>query len=478
VSLTSVVFLLAFSAGLIASLVRHPAFGLYTYIAIFYLHPPDRWWGEMLPDLRWSLLAAFVTLLSLWRLEPIPERPRWLQNGAVGFFLLFVGWFWIQLAWALDAETHLEAAILFTKYALLVYLIYTVVQTEEILRNVLLVHVLGCFFLGWIVFITPDSGRLDGRFDGVGGPGIDDANSLSMQLATGLLAASVLILRGSWRVRAIALAVTPFIVNGMIQTMSRGPVIGLLAGGLVMLLATPSRYRRVYYGFGVLGMLILLRMAPDTFWERLGTISAPVEHVEDTDMSTQTRLALVDAQIRMTLDYPFGAGHRGTAVLSPRYLGEEHMAKTESGEALGTRSSHNTFLSILVEQGIFGAMVFVLLVLSIYRQIRHLKSMDEQGLPETLGTYRTAIAGCFTCILVAGMFTDYLKAEVFIWFIGLLAALSALAPRAIAALALETAVETAVEPPKEPVAPGPARGRTRSRRSPPGARARASRRNL
>ncbi|MDP2322849.1 MAG: O-antigen ligase family protein, partial [Gammaproteobacteria bacterium] len=345
--------------------------------------------------------------------------------------------------WALDAEVHLEGAILFTKYVLLVYLIYTVVQTEEIFRNVLLVHVLGCFYLGWIIFVTPDSGRLDGRFDGVGGPGIDDANSLAMQLATGLLAASVLILRGSWRVRAIALAVTPFIVNGMIQTMSRGPVIGLLAGGLVMLLATPPRYRRVYYGFAVLGMLILLRMAPATFWERLGTISAPVQHAEEADTSTQTRLALVNAQLRMTLDYPFGSGHRGTAVLSPLYLGEEHMAKTESGEALGTRSSHNTLLSILVEQGIIGALLFLCLLVSVYRQLRRLRKLDDTGLPDALGTYRTAIAGCLACILVAGMFTDYLKAEVFIWFIGLLAALVELAPRAISASTTEPEAESA-----------------------------------
>ncbi|MEO8443861.1 MAG: hypothetical protein ABI567_02515, partial [Gammaproteobacteria bacterium] len=135
-SLTSLVFVLLFAAGLVASLVRHPAFGLYTYIAVFYLHPPDRWWGEALPDFRWSLLAAFVTLLSLWRLEPIANRPGWLQSNPVRLFLLFVVWFWLQLAWALDPGLHLDAAVLFSKYALLVFLIYSVVQTEEIFRNV------------------------------------------------------------------------------------------------------------------------------------------------------------------------------------------------------------------------------------------------------------------------------------------------------------------------------------------------------
>lgn len=458
-SLTSLVFVLLFAAGLVASLVRHPAFGLYTYIAVFYLHPPDRWWGEALPDFRWSLLAAFVTLLSLWRLEPIANRPGWLQSNPVRLFLLFVVWFWLQLAWALDPGLQLDAAVLFSKYALLVFLIYSVVQTEEIFRNVLLVHVLGCLYLGWIIFVTPDSGRADGRFDGVGGPGIDDANSLSTQLATGLLAASALVVNASTRVRLLAMAATPFIVNGMIQTLSRGPVLGLIAGGLVMLVVTPVRYRRVYIGLGVLSLLILLRMAPLTFWERLGTIAAPIETTAEVDMSTQTRLALVTAQLQMTADYPFGSGHRGTAVLSPRYLGQEHMAYDRTGAGVGARSSHNTLLTVLAEQGIPGAIIYLCLAVSIYRQIRRLKRLDEDGLPETLGTFRATVAGVFVCVTIAGLFTDYLKLEVAIWFIAMLAALTTLADRAIPAAM--PAPETAPEP--EPARkPPPRRVRPRS----------------
>ncbi len=426
-SLTSLVFVLLFTAGLVASLVRHPAFGLYTYIAVFYLHPPDRWWGQALPDLRWSLLAAFVTLLSLWRLERIADRPGWLQSNPVRIFLLFVVWFWLQLPWALDTALHIDGAVLFTKYILLVFMIYSVVQTEEIFRNVLLTHVLGCFYLGWLIFVSPDSGRADGRFDGVGGPGIDDANSLSTQLATGLLAASALVVNASMRVRVMAMVATPFIVNGMIQTLSRGPVLGLIAGGLAMLLVTPVRFKRVYIGLGVLGVLILVRVAPLTFWERLGTISAPMEQSAQVDMSTQTRLALVTAQLEMATDYPFGAGHRGTAVLSPRYLGQEYMANDATGAAIGTRSSHNTLLTVLVEQGIPGAIIYLCLAVAIFRQIVRLKRLDSEGLPEALGTYRATIAGVFVCVTIAGLFTDYLKLEISIWFIGLLAALATVA---------------------------------------------------
>ncbi len=441
-SLTSIAFLIAFAAALLASLVRHPAYGLYTYVAVFYLNPPSRWWGEALPDLRWSLLAGFVTLVSLWRHEKLPERPGWLQNKALALFLTFVTWFWIQSLWALDPQSHLTGAILFTKYLLLVYLIYTIVQTEEILRNVLFVHVLGCFYLGWLVLVSPDA---DGRFEGVGGPGIADVNALGMQLATGLLAALALILGGSKGIRIVALAATPFIANGLVQTSSRGAVLGLLAGGVAAVLATPARFRRVFYGFGILGLLVLLQMAPASFWERIGTITAPVEKVEEVDGSTLTRLALVKAQIQMTIDHPFGSGHRGTEVLSTSYLEQKYMSRSPTGE-FGARSSHNTLLSVLVEQGVIGAILYGCLLVSVYGQLRRLKPLDNQGLPEALGSYRAAIAGCLTCVLVAGQFTDYLIAEVFVWCLALAATLYDLAPRALPAAAVEATPITPAKP--------------------------------
>ncbi len=418
-SLTAIIFVGLFAAGLIASLVRHPAFGLYTYLATFYLHPPDRWWGAQLPDLRWSLLAALVTLLSLWRHTGVPDRLPLLAHGGLRAFLAFALWIWLQLAWALAPDLHLEAAVLFTKYAILILLIYHIIQDEQTLRHFLLAHVIGCFYLGWLILAAPESGRLDG----IGGPGIDEANSLATQLGTGLLAASALILNGPRPLRLAALATMPFIANGIIQTLSRGAVLGLISGGMAMLYLTPGRYRRVYYALGVLGLLMLVQMAPTTFWERLGTISAPLERPEEVDMSTRTRLELIGAQWQMAIDYPFGSGHRGTAMLSPRYLGQEHLTfDPAAGDVIGSRSSHNTLMSVIAEHGIIGLIIWLSLLWWIWRSLLRLKALDASGLPETYGTCRAAIGGALTCVLVAGLFTDYLKSEVWVWSLALLAA--------------------------------------------------------
>src|SRR5262245_28767941 len=64
VPLTAIAFAGVFALALVLAFVRHPIFGLGAYLLAFFNHPPDRWWGQSLPDLRWSLLAAAVTLVA------------------------------------------------------------------------------------------------------------------------------------------------------------------------------------------------------------------------------------------------------------------------------------------------------------------------------------------------------------------------------------------------------------------------------
>jgi hypothetical protein len=65
------------------------------------------------------------------------------------------------------------------------YLFYRVATTFNDTTDMLIAHVLGCMFLGMVAhFVGRDMGD---RLDGVGGPGIDDANALGMYFATALV---------------------------------------------------------------------------------------------------------------------------------------------------------------------------------------------------------------------------------------------------------------------------------------------------
>ena len=164
VSTTALGFIGIFSLGLILALTVRPVFGLYTYIFEFYAHPPSRWWGVDLPGIRWSLLAAVITFLAVLIHHESKEirKLSWYQQRLGFGLLLYVIWMWIQLPWVIS-EWHFEGAVLFTKYLVLFYLIHKLVITEKEWSDFALAHAIGCAYLGWLIFIAPDTGRLESR---------------------------------------------------------------------------------------------------------------------------------------------------------------------------------------------------------------------------------------------------------------------------------------------------------------------------
>jgi hypothetical protein len=85
-----------FAAGCLIGVVVRPIYGLVTYVAVYYLHPPSRWWGETLPELRWSFVAALVTAIGVFlrgrRKEILPLRRQGFFLGYLAFLL----WIYIQ----------------------------------------------------------------------------------------------------------------------------------------------------------------------------------------------------------------------------------------------------------------------------------------------------------------------------------------------------------------------------------------------
>jgi O-antigen ligase len=427
-SVTGFLFAIGFFVTMVLALVRHPVYGLYGYIAVFYLHPPSRWWGVFLPDFRWSLVASAVTLIALLRLTATPGRPGWLSTTPARIILAYTIWLWVQSVWALNPLAHREAAVLFTKYVVLFYLIYQLVQTSADMRKFILAHIAGCFYLGWIAFTSTVSGRLEG----VGGPGIDEANALGMHMGTAAVAGAMLILVERRWVQWLTIVAMVFILNTLVLSGSRGSFLSLLCAGLVLMMLKPPQYKRLFYGLAVLGVAMMLMLAPPSFWERMGTITAAVDDSQELDTSAESRFVVLEAQWKMAQNYPLGAGHRGTEALSTQYIDEKYLARTPGTER--ARSSHNTFMTTLVEQGVPGALMFLWMLLWCLRTVRRLKRQQDASWGVQQRAQLASVAAGLTIVLVAGLFVDYLKAEVQIWLLALLASLDAMATQRVAAV--------------------------------------------
>jgi|DewCreStandDraft_4_1066084.scaffolds.fasta_scaffold15979_5 O-antigen ligase len=426
--LTALAFLLGFFALLALALVRHPIFGLYAYLASFYIHPPSRWWAQNLPDLRWALLSAFVTLVALYvHRDKLNKAPPWFANAPAALLTLYCLWMWIQVFWAVDAQAHWNGTLQFSKYLVAFYLCYRLLDSPQRLRDFLLVHLAGCFYLGVQAFLS--SNFTGGRLNGVGGPGIDDANTLGMFLATGVVAGAALALSQSgWRLWG-TFAGLAFAMNGLVLTASRGAFLGLMAGGALVSMLHPKRLRWRFLVLAAIAALGFLSIVDDRFVQRMLSLVEVVERTEDIDMSAESRFEIKKAQMQMFLDYPFGTGHKGTAALSPLYMDRKWLAVTRrDGQISVGRSSHNTFLTTLAEQGFVGASLFIALVFWVAKTSwRIWRDRNRTNVLE-LPVITAGFAGGVWVVLVAGIGTDYLMAEVQFWMLaGLVVALRALA---------------------------------------------------
>lgn len=437
-SLTGAVFLLCFLGGLGLAFVRHPIYGLYTYVAVFYLDAHNRWWGQDLPDLRWGLLAAVVTAVAMFRIKPNPYRKPWYRTFPAMFLFAYTAWLWIQTPWALDPQMHRECSIIFTKFIIVYYIVYRLVDTPKLTADFLLANLLGCFYLGIVALGTPLSG---GRLDGVGGSGIDDSNTLGMHAGAIAVAGSMLVLAMTgWR-RYVAIVAILFTLNMVVLTGSRGAFLALVLGGLTLFVLRPREKTRVFYAYAVLGVMAFLYVAPDSFWERMQTIESAAKRDENMDNSAEGRFEQMKAGLVMFSDYPIGVGHRGFPILSPAYLAEEHL-ESKSGQ----RASHNTFISALVEQGFIGGILFASMILWVLASCLLARVWAKRRRPLLETSIVAAVCGGLIVVIVGGMFADFLKVEVQVWLLSLLSSLKGMP------VSVPTSIPTHAMP--DPHAPG------------------------
>lgn len=420
--MTPYAFLVVFVTSAIAGLVRWPLVALGTYVLVFFAHPPSRWWGGYLPNLRWSLTAAACALIAAYFYKQPPEVDRnpWHRDAIIRYVVLFVAWMWIQTPWALSYDDHIYGVNILTKYILIMYVIIKLLDKPEALDFMCVAHIVGCAYFG---VLAREMGSGSERLDGVGGPGVDDANTLGMMFATASVLGAVQVLSGPLWKRGLVALCMPFVLNGLVLTQSRGAFLGLAMGGIALFFLAPKGRRAWIGAMGAAGVVLFLALASENFWERMQTIQ--VEQGEEREKSAESRIVIAQAQLRMFVEHPMGSGHRGTAALSRQYIPEEYLTKNSQGQIdeNSARSSHNTLLSVLVEQGIVGIVLYTLLILTVARRVLALRSAKD-ALPERahISMLAAGIGGALTVIFVSGQFADYLRAEVLFWLLAMVVA--------------------------------------------------------
>ena len=402
-SQTAFVWLVAYTASIVMAFVN-PAYGLFGYFLDYYAHPPLRWWGDELPDLRWSLIVSFVTLVGLLihsaKLPGVkPESNRqvkWLVMLVVTSIL-------VTPTMAVVKEQSWDKTIEIIKLAILYILISKTIRTKEHFRYLILIQIVGVLLWGWTAFDNPK--RIDGRLTGIGGPDSIRDNGTAAHLLAVLPFIGVVFLEGRAWEKVICLVAAAFALNAFVLCNSRGAFVGLLLTGLYTLLITKGRLRRKMVVGLSMGAVLFYSLMDPQFVERQKTI----QNYEE-DGSASSRLELWKGGLNLIKDHPLGVGGGGYDALSPVYA-------AEVVEAYGNeRTAHNTYILAASEWGLLGLFFFLAFLVSTIRELHRLRKISPTTPEQTrlyVETY--AIELGLIGVLAAGIFTNRLYAEAIYW---------------------------------------------------------------
>lgn len=315
-----------------------------------------------------AFVLAVLAVLDSGRLRT-PELPHVL----IALFVIWVGltYFWSFSPWRTGV-----AIVTFLQLLAMVLLVWQFAQTHReqvlLLRAVVLGTYVSCiatvveYFQGTYLYYQ--------RYAGAG----FNPNELGLILAMSIPVSLYLILRerGKWIV-LLYVGQLVLAVSTILLTASRGPALACLG----TLLFVPFVIRQLTIGQRVAGVAFLIlagvvafALVPATSWSRLSTIGGELRSgtLNDRTMIWQTGWQVFG-------ESPFrGVGAAAFAPAIQHALGMPFNGPSiENGQPAAELVAHNSFLSVLVEQGVIGFALFLALLLAILQCAFRLPMLEK-----------------------------------------------------------------------------------------------------
>ena len=294
-----------------------------------------------------GLLLLVFALPSLFRGNRLKLR---LPSLFIIVMLLFVVWSSLSMFWSLDPGSTLTHAMSRVQLFALAFLVWQLVDRPERADPVMRAYVLGCYVaIGSAIFnLLTGTEYVYQRYSATG----TDPNDFATMLALGIPMAWLLVVRGRqgiwfWPM----LLYLPAVLGAILLTSSRGGAIVTLLALLVVPLTmrhldVPRRLAFWFMvGVGGLGAIYAAPLVIDTVQGSIQRLSSTASEVASGTLNE--RADIWDAGFRLLEDNTMlgvGAGAFEQSVTP--YAGLPKIA-------------HNTYISVLVELGPLGLLLFV-----------------------------------------------------------------------------------------------------------------------
>lgn len=369
-------------------------------LMLIFAVPTDGLWsiaGLALVKVAGLLLFGMVALLlisgdglrgSLWFFIAVTAYICWMLFSYL--------WTWMPINYETSLAINSQQSIKGHLYLfMLVLLAFQVIRTEQDFNLALAAYLLGA--MGLIYFLVrgydPTSTTIRHEIKGF------DANETSLQLALGLpMAWYLLLITKSWLLRSLSLIYIPLALYGIFITGSRTGFIAALLGfvGVIpWLWRARFVWKLLVLSFFIIAVIGITSLVPEKTLDRL--FSSGTELSQGTLSSrsitwSRAWLEINEAPI-------FGNGLSSFR----RVINKYNIDYT----------AHNSYISIMVEQGIIGLLFYLAVILAVLLQGWRVPA--EQRL----------LIISLLLIAVAGQFTLTLNEKMFIWFAYLFVVLKA-----------------------------------------------------
>ena len=393
---------LAFRSALYAA-------ALYLWIAYF---RPESWaWSDIFSTLNLSYFAGVFLVIrtlasgvSLW--------PTWRS----ALLLLFLALTLASVATSMDVQTSWTDWQAFAKTVIVSYLLIALIKNEADFRLILLVIAFSLGFeatkQGWAQLVLNPGAKNDNSI-----PFLGDNNVVAVGIAmlaplfAGLARSSV----GKYK-RLLQFLNIGVVYRGL-STYSRGGFLSFGAIAGLALLRSDKKFHALIAGL-LTGALILPAL-PQSFWDRMSTITAPADERDD---SVDGRLHFWRVALVMANDRPFlGVGHGA-------YQSAYDQYDWTDGRYGRRRSVHSSWFGVLADTGYPAFLLFLFILFSSLRTCQRVRRMAKRDeIPESLGHYGTALESSLVAFMVGGTFVPFHYVEMLWHLLALTIALDRIA---------------------------------------------------
>lgn len=411
----SMLFVALFGSLLLSAFIYGPVWAYYLYELVYFLNPGDRWWGNDIPRISYSFIVS-LTMLVLTAFHWKKHQNSMKEAPQLKWFWGLVFTYLLVTLFAVNDDMHQRFLGYLIRTWVIFLIAFYILDSYSKVETALLFFILGSAYIGYEAWTVGRNWA--GRVEGIGTVDSPEANTVAASIVPAIAFSIYFVWHGSLRIKLLVTLCGAFIANGLVLINSRGAFLGVVAaGGYYVLYMMFAKYKlpkqKLFVTFIIVsGLAGAIHVVDDTFVQRMMTLET--QSSIDSEGSGGRRMNFWLATFDMIEDHPLGTGIYGYETLSRRYLPTEFLSEEYGASA---RAVHSLWFQGLAEVSWLGMAFFILLLLSVFINMRKAKkALIRVKLYKEYYFLIALEAGC-AGFLVSSSFINMFRSNVLYWLL-------------------------------------------------------------